>query len=356
MKQRVNTYFEENNLSSFGNYKIILKSCIFILVGFLIYFSLLTFALPTPISLFLCVLLGCTFAGIGFNVMHDGAHGSYSKNAFINEVMGYSLNLLGGNLFIWKNRHNLNHHSFTNVDGIDDDINIDPWIRTHFNQKRRWFHRYQHIYSPLLYSITYLAWIWGSDFKMYFSGKIANTIRHKMNLKEHFIFWASKLIYIALFFVIPSLRWGFLPAFVGYLTMSAVCGLILGIVFQLAHIVEKAKFPLPSTETNQLENEWLLHQIATTANFAMDNRVLSWLFGGLNFQVVHHIYPKISHIHYPAINKLIRETCTKFNVQYNEYPTFWEAFRSHLAYLKYVGQNLEAHLTQSEESKLRASD
>lgn len=339
LKEEVNKYFVKNNYKRTGNYKIYIKTVTFLLLATVTYLALLTYTFPLWISLILCAFLGAIFAGIGFNIMHDGAHGSYSSSKWLNEMMGYSLNLIGGNVFIWKNKHNLNHHSYTNIEGLDDDINIEPWIRTNFNQARHWYHRYQHIYGLFLYGITYVYWVFVNDFKKYFSKKIANTALQKMDLKEHIIFWASKVLYVVLFLAIPMTKVGVLQTVVGYLIMAIVCGLIIGVVFQLAHVIEEAAFPTPSEDTNKMEQEWVLHQIATTVNFAVKSKVIFWLTGGLNFQVVHHIFPKVSHIHYQAINELIKETCKKFQVKYTEYPSFWSALRSHIFYLKHIGSH-----------------
>ena len=82
---------------------------------------------------------------------------------------------------------------------------------------------------------------------------------------------------------------------------------VLSLVFQLAHTVEHTAFPVPAEDTGKLEDEWAVHQIKTTASFATNNKVVSWLVGGLNFQIRHHLFPKISHVHYPAINKIIKQ-------------------------------------------------
>lgn len=338
VKEKIDEYFLSNKISRTGNYKIYIKSVVFILIAAISYAMILFSTFPAWILVIFCVLLGVSFAGIGFNIMHDGAHESYSSKNWLNEIMAYSLNLMGGNIFIWKNKHNLNHHTYTNIEGIDDDIDIKPWIRTHLNQPKRWYHRYQHIYALGLYGLTYFNWVFAGDFKKYFSKKIANTDLNKMNLKEHFIFWISKIVFFTLFLVIPIVKIGFWETIVGYFIVSFVCGIILGIIFQLAHLTEDTEFPMPS-DSNKMEQNWVLHQIATTVNFATKNKTLFWFTGGLNFQVIHHIFPKINHIHYPEINELIRETCSKFNIKYTEYSDFWSALRSHISYLKRLGSN-----------------
>lgn len=337
LKQKIEDYFSSNNIKQTGNHKLYIKTGTLLAIAAFLYVVLVFFTPHYLISIMLCALLGLAFAAIGFNVMHDGAHGSYSKKSWVNETMAYSLNLMGGNAYLWKQKHNITHHSYTNIEGMDDDIDIKPFIRTNENQPRYWFHKFQHYYWILFYCLTYLVWVFSNDFTKYFTGKVGDIKFRKMNLKEHFIFWISKIAYVFLFLVIPILNVGFIPTLVGFLILSSICGLAIGIVFQLAHVVEHTEFPLPDGNTNKIEQEWAVHQITTTANFATKSKIISWLTGGLNFQVEHHLFPRISHVHYPAISKLVKETCQQFNISYIEYPTFLSALRSHVGYLKLVG-------------------
>jgi len=340
LKEKVNHYFTSNDLNPTGNSKLYIKSAILFGLSTLIYVALVFFKLPIWASLFLCVSLGILLAGIGFNIMHDAAHGSYSNKKWLNDLMSYSLNLIGGNVFIWKNKHNVNHHTFTNIEGMDDDIDIEPWIRTNANQPRYWHHRFQHIYWVPLYGVTYLLWIYVNDFKKYFTRKVGpNTPLKKMNFKEHVVFWVSKLLYFSLFLFIPIFKLGLSKTLIGYSVVALTTGFIISVVFQLAHIVEDADFPLPDASSNKMDQEWAIHQVCTTANFSTKNKAISWYTGGLNFQVEHHLFPKISHVHYPKINELVKETCLKFNVKYIEYPTLLRALDSHVSYLKDVGTN-----------------
>ncbi len=338
LRQKVDDYFTSNNIKPTGNYKLYWKSIILLSSAATLY-TILVFFTPTQwwVALALCTVLGIVLAGIGFNVMHDGAHGSYSRKKWVNDVMALSLNLMGGNSYIWKNKHNLNHHSFTNIEGMDDDIDIKPWIRTHKNQPRYFYHRFQHIYWVLLYGVTYLLWVFVQDFRKYFSGKIADTKLRAMSTKDHVIFWVSKLLYIALFIVLPIIKLGLVEMILGYIVMSFVCGFIISVVFQLAHIVNDTTFPMPNEDSRKIDQEWAIHQLATTANFSTKSKIIGWFTGGLNFQVEHHLFPKISHVHYPKISEFVKETCEKFNVQYIEYPNLFSAIRSHVSYLRLAG-------------------
>jgi len=338
LKEKVDHYFVSNNLKMTGNYKIYIKAGLFLSLAIAAYTALVFYTPSVWLSLIICVLFGVTLAGIGFNVMHDGGHGSFSNKKWLNDTMSYSLNLMGGSSYIWKIKHNLNHHSYTNIHGMDDDIDIEPWIRTNENQPKYWYHKFQHIYWIILYGITYLFWVFFQDFKKYFLSKIADTKLRKMDLKEHFIFWISKLLYIFLFLVIPIYRLGLWDTLIGYLVIAFVCGLIISVVFQLAHVIKDTHFPESSQQSNQIEQEWAIHQIMTTANFSTKSKIVSWFTGGLNHQIEHHLFPKISHIHYPQISKLVKATCEQFNLNYIEYPTLFAAVRSHISYLRLTGQ------------------
>jgi len=338
LRSRVNEYFKTRKISNTGNRKLYVKSVILVSAAVLLYIALLTWTMPILLSIVLCILLGITFAAIGFNIMHEGGHQSFSKRAWINNISAYSLNMLGGTIFFWKQKHNISHHTYTNVDGLDHDIDI-KFMRMHAEQPRRWFHRFQFAYWFVLYGISYIAWVLFQDFEKYFSGKMGpQADRKSMPLREHLIFWGTKLSYAAIYFVIPILTVGWLPGMLGWLIVGISCGFCLAVVFQLAHVVEETQFPVADGESGKIEQEWMVHQLSTTANFATGSRIVSWLLGGLNFQVEHHLFPRISHVHYPAINKLVKATCQEFGVTYLEHRTMGQAFASHLRHIYRLGK------------------
>jgi len=339
LKERTEAYFQSKNIKPTGNYKLYIKTFVFSAILIFCYVSLVFLNPPVWAAILLCVLLGLDMAAIGFNMMHDGAHGSYSNNKKVNEVMALTLNLLGANSFFWKQKHNVNHHSYTNIEGMDDDIDVNPFLRLHVSQEKRWFHRFQHVYALLAYSLMFFFWVFFRDFKKYFTGKIAKyTPIRNMTVKEHIIFWVSKLVHFSVFLVIPMIYAGVVETIVGYLLITFVLGLVISVVFQLAHIVEGTEFVTPQNdESVQVESEWAIHQIKTTANFATRNPLVNWLLGGLNFQVEHHLFPGVSHVHYPEINRILKRTCTEFNVKYIEFPTVTGAFFSHMKHLKQIG-------------------
>ncbi|MFZ4798216.1 MAG: fatty acid desaturase family protein [Bacteroidia bacterium] len=339
LKDRVQSYFETKQIKQTGNYKLFTKTAILFAILIACY-TILVFFTPQSVllSVVVCIILGINLASIGFNVMHDGAHGSYSTKKWVNEAMSLSLNVMGGSSYLWKQKHNINHHSYTNIEGMDDDIDIKPFIRVHPDQDGKWFHRFQHIYGLLLYGLTYLFWVFFNDFKKYFVGKISDyTPMRKMNTKEHIIFWTTKVGYVLLFLVLPFFFAGVVPTLVGYSIVVFVTGFVISVVFQLAHIVEDMPFIDSNGTSLKIESEWAIHQIHTTADFATKSKSMTWFMGGLNFQVEHHLFPKISHIHYPQIHKIVKQACKEFGVKYREFPTVASALHSHILHLKAMG-------------------
>lgn len=335
---KVQAYFQENQINKTGNWHLFAKTVVLVPLGIAIYLTLMIFQPVAWVAILLCVAMGLVLSFIGFNIMHDGAHGCYSRNKTVNEIMGLTMNVMGGSDYLWKVKHNIVHHTFTNITGEDEDIDKFPILRFSPEQKRYWYHRYQYIYAPILYLFTSLSWILFNDYQKYFTRKIEATTIPRMKWRDKVIFWGSKVMNIGIFLVIPSFIFGFLPAVVGLLIMHGVLGLTLSFVFQMAHCVEDTRFPMPNPDSLKIENEWALHQVATTANFAMRSRIASWFLGGLNFQIEHHLFPRISHIHYRALSPLVAETCNEFNVPYITYPTFGKAVISHFRHLKNLGK------------------
>lgn len=338
LRKRVQQYFTDNKISQTGGSKIFLKAALFLVVFALLYIHLVFFTPAWYIGVFECIVLGGVIAGIGFNVMHDGGHGSFSKLKWMNKLASYTSSMLGANQFMWNMKHNMIHHTFTNVDGVDDDIEVGILMRMAPTQKRLKIHKFQHIYFWVLYMLLYIFWVFYSDFEKYFTKKIGDTPLKKMSLTEHFSFWWIKVYYAAVFIVIPIYSVGWLAWLIGFLTISFFAGFVLSIVFQLAHTVEDTEFPVASIEEHKLPDEFAAHQIKTTANFATKSKLVSWLVGGLNFQIEHHLFPKISHIHYPAISNIIRTVCAEYQLQYIEYPTTRKAIAAHVRFLRQMGK------------------
>jgi linoleoyl-CoA desaturase len=340
LKVSVEQYFATTRNHKTGNWKLYAKTLTLIPAAVALYLTLLFVHLTVIPGILISSVLGFILASIGFNVMHDACHGSYSKKAWVNNIMGLSLNLLGGNAFIWKFKHNIVHHTYTNIDGVDDDIAKSPVMRMCASQKWVKAHRFQHLYVVVLYAISSFAWVSLMDFNKYFTRKVYHTELQKMDRSEHIIFWLSKLLYIVFYIAIPVHFVGWTAWAVGFASMHIVMGLTLAVVFQLAHVVEDVEFVFaPGIEAQKIEEEWAIHQVRTTANFAPGNKLVSWFVGGLNFQIEHHLFPKVSHVHYPAIAPIVRNICEKHQLRYHEFKTMSAAIASHFHMLKILGKN-----------------
>jgi linoleoyl-CoA desaturase len=294
----------------------------------------------TPLVLLFWAVMGAGVAGIGLVLMHDANHRSVSKHSFINKLAGKSLYLLGGHPETWRHQHNTMHHGYTNIEGHDEDIDPLEFLRFSPHKKLRKVHKYQFIYAYFAYGLMTIAWITTKDFKQltrYRKEDALGYTRKKYNqLMADLII--SKILYYTVSLIIPIV---FFPiawywTLLGFMIMHFVCGFILGIIFQTAHVVTDTDFPLPE-EDGHIENSWAIHQLQTTADYAPSNRVLSWLVGGLNYQIEHHLFPTISHVHYRNIAPIVQETAAKYNLPYYVNDTFGKALGSHTRMLKQLG-------------------
>jgi linoleoyl-CoA desaturase len=301
-------------------------------------YALLMFVqMPALLTVFLWFLFGLNMAAIGFNIMHDACHGSFSTKGWVNEIFGLTNNFLGGNAFLWKLKHNIIHHTYTNIDGVDDDINNMPFLRQCSSQPLKPMHKFQSAYMFVLYGFTSL-FMFFMDYIKYFSRKVYTTPLKPMDFKEHFLFWGGKLFFIAFYIALPIVMIGWKWWLIGFVISQFTLGLTLAIVFQLAHVVEHAEFDAAGVDPVKIENEWAIHQVKTTANFAFSNKLVTWFVGGLNYQIEHHLFPRISHIHYPAISKIVKETCEKFDLNYIYFPSTRAAIASHVRFMHTMGK------------------
>lgn len=339
LKASVDAYFKDNKIEKTGDWRLFSKTIILLGGAIAVYLTMMLADISGLTALILSAIFGCFAAGIGFSIMHDANHGSYSTNTKLNDLLGLSANALGASSYFWKQKHNIIHHTYTNVDGIDDDIAKSPIIRQCESQKWVPAHKVQHLYLPFIYALSSIFWVFIMDFTKYFSRKIYTTEAWKLSLKNHLVFWGTKVYYLSVFIVIPIMVWGWAGWLAGFFVANAALGLVLSFVFQLAHVVENTEFEnIALDETKHLETAWAEHQIRTTSNFAMGNKFISWYVGGLNFQIEHHLFPRISHVHYPAIAKIVQEKCKEFGLPYNQYTTMSGALASHFRVMRDLGK------------------
>jgi linoleoyl-CoA desaturase len=326
LRERVNDYFTANGLSKYGNMSIVAKS----IVMLALYFGPLAFMIilgssSIPLTLVLWMIMGAGMAGVGMVLMHDANHGTFSKNRQINN---------------WKHQHNTLHHGFTNVDGHDEDIAPLGILRFSPHRPLYKIHRYQHLYAWFFYGLMTISWSTVKDFRQLhrFKKQGANLGSNKTYPRMYVDIIVGKIVYYLLFLVIPlavlPLPWYVIV--LSFLLMHFVCGLILGLVFQTAHVVTSSAYPLPD-ESGNMENNWAIHQLYTTSDYAPGSKILSWMIGGLNYQVEHHLFPNISHVHYKSLSVLVKSMTEKHQLPYHVQPSFIAALDNHRKMLKVLG-------------------
>jgi linoleoyl-CoA desaturase len=289
----------------------------------------------------LAILLGFAAAGIGFNIQHDGGHRAYSDYRLVNKLMAMMLDLMGSSSYFWHWKHSVFHHTYVNVTGHDTDINLGILARMTPHQTRLAFHRWQHLYLWPLYGLLAVKLQFVDDVRRLITGRIGSHRVRRPTRWDLILLVAGKATFFAWAFGIPLLFHPVSVVLVYYGVAAVVLGVTLSVVFQVAHCVEQAAFPLPSAGTGRIEQAWAIHQAETTVDFARPSRVVAWLLGGLNFQIEHHLFPRISHVNYPAISKLVEQTCRDFGVTYTEHGSFWEGIVSHFRWLRYMGMASE---------------
>ena len=340
LKQRVDEYFEQNNLSKHANASMVIKTFI-LLAGYILPFiALLVFHVSFPASLILWTIMGISVAGIGMSVMHDAVHGSYSRKEWVNKMFGSSMYLLGSNVFNWKVQHNILHHTNTNIDGFDGDIDSKGPIRLSHSAPYKKFHRYQHFHAFFFYGLMTLSKLVQDFTQLAEYNKSGITRQLKRSPTAEYIkMVALKLLYLVIFIglSIYFTEFTWWQVLIGFVIMHWTAGFILSIIFQLAHVVEGADQPLPNAD-GIVETDWAVHELATTSNFGRNNWLLTWYVGGLNFQIEHHLFPHICHVHYSAISPIVEKTAKEFGLEYNLKPRFRDALRSHIRMLKVLGR------------------
>lgn len=339
LRKNVNAYFKESGTSMTGNSRMKIKT-VFMLLLYLLPLSALAIGWTSSLPLMygMWILMGFGMVGIGASVMHDANHGSYSKKKRINQVLGYVVNLVGGYHVTWKVQHNVLHHTFTNVDGFDEDIE-NALFRFSPHSKNKLLYRFQAFYAPILYATMTIYWFLAKDpiqVKSYGDrGLLKSQGRTPRTAWLELL--GTKLGYIGLTLVLPILMLPFpwWQTGLGFIGMHAIAGFSLSLIFQPAHVVNEVEFYKPDG-SGHIDNSWAIHQFQTTANYGQ-SKALNWFIGGLDHQIEHHLFPNICHIHYRNIAPIVKDLASRYNVPYHEHKSFFEAIRSHFILLHRLG-------------------
>lgn len=339
LNRRVDAYLEANQITTKDNPAMYVK--IALILGWVI--ASATFTLFGPNIIWMkvlgCMVFGLSIAGVGFNIAHDANHGSCSNRNWVNKILSVTFDIVGASSYLWRIRHNLLHHTYTNVLGYDVEIHGDGLVRMSPYAERKWFHQFQEIFIYFIYPIIPLYWSFTDVYLILFKRKYYNHVIQAPKTSDLAILLGGKFIWLGLFLGIP-IAVGYTPlqALAGFLIAYLTDGLIMCIVFMLAHVMDTAEFIQPNPESNQIEDEWAIFQVKTTVDFAPTNPIVTWYLGGLNYQVVHHLFPQIHHIHYPKIAPIVAEVCQEFGVKYNVCETVGEALVSNYRWMKILGQ------------------
>lgn len=342
LRKAVDGYFLETGLSTRDRPAMVLKTAVLAGVAIAVYLVLLLGTLPSWVVVSLVVLLAVVVAGIGFNVQHDGGHHAYSCRPWVNRLAAASLDLIGASSYVWRWKHDVLHHMYVNIAHHDTDIDLGVFGRVSPDHPRRILHRFQHLYIWPLYGILALKWQWFDDFRDVLVGRLGSRRIPRPKGWDLAQLIVGRILFFALVLVVPA-RFHPLDAVVGcYLLGSVVLGVVLSVVFQLAHAVGEAQFPSPDPVTGKLDAGWARHQVRTTVDFSRDNRFVTWCLGGLNYQIEHHLFPRICHVHYPAIAPLVEAVCLRHGVPYHDHGGFWKGILSHYRWLRHMGSPHQA--------------
>lgn len=344
LKRKVDTYFTANHIDTHGNAAMKAKTFLIVAMYLIPYGVMVSGIASANLFVFygLWLLMGIGMTGIGCAVMHDSNHGSYSTNKTLNTYLGKIIALVGGYEVTWKIQHNILHHTYTNIEGLDDDIDAGGLLRFSPHSQKHWFHRYQHLYAWFLYGLLTLQWATIKDFRQVYDYHKKDLLKkEKITLSK--AMWQLaiyKLLYYGYIFIIPVFVMGMAwqHVLVGFLIMHFTAGLLLSCIFQLAHVMEECEYPEVPVD-RKMENTWAVHQLLNTANFSPKSPLMFWFVGGLNHQIEHHLFPHICHIHYKQVAPLVKETAKEYGLPYYEQPSFIRALIEHARMLKKLGRS-----------------
>jgi linoleoyl-CoA desaturase len=338
LRRRVDEYFRTSGRLQRDCWPLYLKSAI-ILSCFAASYGLLVFAVQNVWQgLALAVFLGLCTGAIGFNIQHDGGHRAFSRREWVNRVAATTLDLIGGSSYVWRWKHAVIHHTYVNITGYDTDIDLGGLARLSPHHPRRWFHRWQHLYLWPFYGLLTIKWHLINDFRYILIGRVGRHPIARPKRWDLVIFIAGKAAFISLAFVVPMIFHPVGVVLFYYAVAALVLGMVMSLVFQVPHVVEGSEFPLPLADTARMDRPWAVHQVRVTTDFDRHNPVVTWLLGGLNLHAEHHLFPVISHINYPALSKVVEETCREFGIEYKEHESFTAGLVSHYRWLRAMGR------------------
>jgi linoleoyl-CoA desaturase len=271
-------------------------------------------------------------------VQHDANHGAHFRRSRYNHLLGWTADaFLGFSSYAWRVKHNVAHHTYTNVDGYDEDATQVPFARFAPSQAPRPWYRLQHYYIWPMYTLMVVRLQTIGDLVAFARGHVGHSALRLPRGWDLAGLLGGKAIFVGWTIVVPLLFYPWWAVLAAYLGLTMILSLVMATTFQLAHCVEEANFTNPQ-ELIGAKHVWAVHEVETTVDFCTGNRVLTWLLGGLNFQIEHHLFPGIPHTHYPAIARIVRRACSRHGVRYTTQPSLRAALRSHYVHLRTMGR------------------
>ena len=338
LNRRVEAMFAIENLKPRDNPAMYLKTVI--ILGWVI--SAWAFTVFGPSVYWMkvlgCVTLGFAISGVGFSIGHDANHGGYSNSHRVNRIIGSIYDVIGVSSYLWRFRHNVLHHTYTNILDHDVEIHGKGLVRMTPSIEHKWIHQFQHIFIWFVYPLVPFLWSVADVDLILFKHKYQDQVIPQPKALELIALVGFKLIWLGLFVGIPiAVGYSPIEAIIGFTIAYMTYGLWICTVFMVAHVLEPAEFIESDLETVEIDDEWAIFQVKTAVDFAPNNWFLNWYLGGLNYQVVHHLYPHYCHIHYPKIAPILAELCEEYGVKYNVYDSFWETIVANYRWLKKMG-------------------
>jgi linoleoyl-CoA desaturase len=332
LKHEAKILIDQDPFGKFGDGRVLLKAVCLVATTGALYISILLMDVSMSLRVLLTLAFSLSTLLLGLNVMHEAVHGNLSRSRWINRLFSFCFDLFGISSDLYWIKHTQFHHNYTNIFELDGDINEAPLIRMSTKQPWMPIHRYQAWFTPVLYSLITITWpIF--DLTRLVSPKVGNRSFRRPSVFVTARILAFKALSFGLTWVLPVLKLGLQNGIVLALLFHLVLGVVLALIFQVAHVHEEGLF-----DSSRIDRDWHLHQIRTSADFSTRNPVIVASFGGLNFQTIHHLFPNISYRHYPALQAIVIRLCEKHGVQYTEFQGFGSAVRAHFSLLDRLGK------------------
>lgn len=338
LARQVNGYFKENNISKYADSGMYFKTILLLVIWMGSYALMLSNYFNSWGLVFLQIVFHYSMFVMTIGIAHDGSHHAYSRKKSVNKLMSYVFDMVGINTYLWELNHIKSHHMAPNIPLYDSAIDSFIFFRFHPKAPLRWYHQYQHYYIFLIYCCSTLFKLFILDFFSFRRKRIGvkGFERHPGN--ELYYFLITRGIVICYTLVIPVMvidapLWQLL---LGFSIGHFMSGLSLGIIFQTTHLTNRTKWPEPDSN-GMLDQTFDQHILHTTADFAPGSKIVTWISGGLNHHVAHHLFPGICHTHLPVVTKMVQQASLKHGCNYHSYNSVISAVRSHLQALRSLG-------------------